>query len=384
MIMSEFFSTMESILQQTFLGISLSRFAVAFLVLLVSFILKKILNHLFFKAIFPLASKTRSRYDDQFFQAIRKPAEWLVVIIGTFAAIHILRLPVEPVDLRKGAIALFKVLVTFDVAWALFNLIGLIETFLEGWVSKTESTLDDQLLPFVRKCLRIFVIFLAVIMTIQNLGYSISGLLASLGIGGLAVALAAKDTLSNIFGSLMILLDRPFHVGDWVKAGDLEGIVEEVGFRSTKIRTFGKTQITVPNNVIANLAVDNISRRPNRRINFTVGVTYETKPDQMRQAIADIREMLGRHPAIDQEFILVNFTEFGSSSLDILVYCFTKTVVWKEYLEAREDVSLQIMDILDRLGLEIAFPSRSLYLRGTAEQHPDQGLTRLAQDLRTS
>jgi MscS family membrane protein len=377
--MSEFFTTMESVLQQTFLGISLGRFSVAFLVLLLSLILKKVLNHIFSKVLFPLASKTNSHYDDQFFQAIRKPAEWLVVIIGIFTAIHILRLPVEPVDLRHGAVSLFKVLVTFDVTWVLFNLIGLIETFLEGWVSKTESTLDDQLLPFVRKCLRIFVIFLAVIMTIQNLGYSISGLLASLGIGGLAVALAAKDTLSNIFGSLMILLDRPFHVGDWVKAGDLEGIVEEVGFRSTKIRTFGKTQITVPNNVIANLAVDNISRRPNRRINITVGVTYETKPEQMRQAVAGIREMLRAHPAIDQEFILVNFTEFGASSLDILVYCFTRTVVWADYLEAREDVNLKIMEILDGLGLEIAFPSRSIYFRGAAEEQPEPELAKLAQ-----
>ncbi|MGA7826415.1 MAG: mechanosensitive ion channel family protein [Geobacteraceae bacterium] len=376
--MSEFFNNMESVLQQTFLGISLGRFAVAFLVLIVALILRKVLHHIFDKVLFPLAAKTRSEYDDQFFQAIRKPAEWLVAIIGIFSAIHILQLPVEPIDLRRGAVSLFKVLVTFDVAWVLFNLIGLIDTFLEGWVSKTESTLDDQLLPFVRKCLRIFVIFLAVIMTIQNLGYSISGLLASLGIGGLAVALAAKDTLSNIFGSLMILLDRPFHVGDWIKAADLEGIVEEVGFRSTKIRTFAKTQITVPNNVIANLAVDNISRRPNRRINITVGVTYETKPEQMRQAVAGIREMLCNHPAIDQQFILVNFTEFGASSLDILVYCFTRTVVWAEYLAAREDVNLKIMDILDGLGLEIAFPSRSIYLRGVAEEQPEPELPKLA------
>jgi MscS family membrane protein len=382
--MSEFFATLESVLQQTFLGISLGRFASAFLIVMVAFVLKKVLNHIFFKVLFPLAAKTRSRYDDQFFQAIRKPAEWLVVIIGTFSAIQLLRLPVEPIDLRNGAVSLFKVLVTIDVAWVLFNLIGLVETFLEGWVSKTESTLDDQLLPFVRKCLRIFVIFLAVIMTIQNLGYSISGLLASLGIGGLAVALAAKDTLSNIFGSVMILLDRPFHVGDWVKAGDLEGIVEEVGFRSTKIRTFGKTQITVPNNVIANLAVDNISRRPNRRINITVGVTYETKPEQMRQAVAGIREMLCNHPAIDQDFILVNFTEFGASSLDILVYCFTRTVVWAEYLAAREDVNLKIMEILDGLGLEIAFPSRSIYLRGAAEEQPEAELAKLSQQLRAN
>ncbi len=366
--MSEFFATLELIFQETFLGISLSHFAGAFLTMIVALTLKKTVNYLFFKVIYPIAKKTRSRYDDLFFQSIRKPAEWLVVIIGAYIAIQILRLPVEPVNIKHGAIALIKLLATFDLAWVLYNFVGLLETFLEGWVSKTESTLDDHLLPFIRKSLRAFVIFLAVIMMIQNLGYSISGLLASLGIGGLAVALAAKDTLSNIFGSFMILLDRPFHVGDWVKAGDLEGIVEEVGFRSTKIRTFAKTQITVPNNVIANLAIDNISRRPQRRIKLNVGVTYETKPEEMRQAVSDIREMLAGHPAIDQEFFLVNFTEFGASSLDILVYCFTKTVVWKDYLDIREDVCLKIMTILEGLGLEIAFPSRSIYLRGTAEE----------------
>jgi MscS family membrane protein len=372
--MSEFFTALKSILQQTFLGISLSRFAGAFLILIVFLILKKIVSYLFDKVIFPLATKTRSRYDDQFFQAIRKPAEWLMVIIGLFIALHILRLPTEPFDLRSGAVSLFKVLVTFDVAWALFNLVGLIETFLSFWVSKTESTLDDQLLPFIRKTLRAFVIFLAVILTIQNLGYSISGLLASLGIGGLAVALAAKDTLSNIFGSLMILLDRPFHIGDWVKAGDLEGIVEEVGFRSTKIRTFAKTQITVPNSVIANVAVDNMSRRPRRRIKLTIGVTYESSPGQLRKAVASIREMLHNHQAIDQEFFLVNFTDFGASSLDILVYCFTRTTVWEEYLDAREDVCLKIMDILEELGMEIAFPSRSVYIRGAAGEQQEIGL----------
>jgi MscS family membrane protein len=370
-IMSEFFATLEAILQETFLGISLSRFAGAFLVLIAALVLKRIFGHIFVKVIFPLAARTKSRYDDQFLAAIRKPAEFLLVIIGLFIAAQILELPVAPVDLRRGAYALLKTLVTFDIAWALFNLVTLLETFLSGWVSRTESTLDDHLLPFIRKSLRVFIIFIAAIMTIQNLGYSISGLLASLGIGGLAVALAAKDTLSNIFGSLMIILDRPFHIGDWVKAGDMEGIIEEIGFRSTKIRTFAKTLITVPNNIIANLSVDNISRMPKRRIKLTVGVTYETGPEQMRQAVEAIRTMLRNHPAIDQDFFLVNFTDFNASSLDILVYCFTKTTVWGEYLDARQDVCLKIMDILEEHGMEIAFPSRSVYLRQAEEALPE-------------
>ena len=133
-------------------------------------------------------------------------------------------------------------------------------------------------------------------MAIQTFGYPITGVIASLGIGGLAFALAAKDSISNIFGSLMIIFDRPFHVGDWIKAGEMEGTVEEVGFRSTKIRTFAKTLISVPNNIIANMALDNYSRMPKRRIRLTVGVTYDTTPDQMREAVRRIRELLKDSP----------------------------------------------------------------------------------------
>jgi MscS family membrane protein len=362
--MHDLFTTLDAIWHETFLGISAGRFASAFLVLIGALILKKVFAHLFSNIIFPLAARTRSRYDDEFLRHIKKPAEFLVVVIGLCVALQILRLPIEPVNLRRGAQSLLKALVTFDIAWALFNLVGLLETFLTGWVNKTESTLDDHLLPFIRKSLRAFIIFLAVIMAIQNMGYSISGLLASLGIGGLAMALAAQDTLSNIFGSLMIILDRPFYLGDWIRSGEIEGVVEEVGFRSTKIRTFAKTLITVPNNVIANLAIDNFSRMPKRRIKLNVGVTYETGPAQMRRAVSSIREMLTNHPAIHQEFFLVNFTDFGASSLDIMVYCFTTTTIWEEYLDTRQDVCLKIMDILAGLGLEIAFPSHSVYLRG--------------------
>jgi len=161
----------------------------------------------------------------------------------------------------------------------------------------------------------------------------------------------------------MIILDRPFKVGDWIKTGDLEGTVEELGFRSTRIRTFAQTVITVPNNLIANQSIDNISRMPKRRVMMTVGVTYETTPDQMREAVSRIRELLENHDAVDQEFMLVNFTDFGASSLDILVYCFTSTTVWAEYNAARQDICLKIMDTLEGLGLEIAFPSRSIYMR---------------------
>ena len=179
------------------------------------------------------------------------------------------------------------------------------------------------------------------------------------------MALAAKDTLANVFGSVMIIIDRPFHIGDLVKTKDLEGIVEEVGFRSTKIRTLDGSLISVPNSTITNMAIDNCSRMTARRIRMTIGVAYETTTDQLRQAVEMTRTMLASQEKIDPQRIVVRFTEFGASSLDILgQLLYRRYTTTPEYLAVREEVCLRIMEILEKAGVEIAFPSRSLYLRG--------------------
>jgi MscS family membrane protein len=350
-------------MKSEFLGITIGQYATALGVLLTAYIAKKFFAYIFIKAILPLAQKTKGELDDLFLASLQKPSEFFVLLIGLFIAQQVLNLPSEPVDIAHFSTAFLKALVIFDVGWFLFNLVDMVNHYLTKWAAKTESTLDDHLAPLLRKSLRIFIVIMASLMAIQTFGYPVTGVLASLGIGGLAFALAAKDTVSNIFGSLMIIFDRPFHVGDWIRAGDLEGTVEEVGFRSTKIRTFSKTLISVPNNIIANMALDNFSRMPKRRIRLTVGVSYDTTPMQIREAVNRIREVLKKHSAIDQDFFLVNFTDFGASSLDIMVYCFTTTTIWEEYLEARQDICLKIMETLEALGLEIAFPSTTVYLR---------------------
>jgi MscS family membrane protein len=354
---------MTELMNAEFLGISMGRYAAALGIVLVALIGKKLFAYMFNRVILPLAGKSKKELDDRFLACVQKPAEFLVLLLGLFIAVEVLRLPIEPYNLHKAALTGLKALSIFAVAWFLFNLVELIDHYLKIWTDRTESTLDDHLAPLIRKSLRIFIVIMALLMAIQSFGYPVTGIIASLGIGGLAFALAAKDTVSNIFGSLMIIFDRPFQVGDWVQAGDMEGTVEEIGFRSTKIRTFAKTLISVPNNVIANMPLNNYSRMPKRRIRMNIGITYSTTPAQMREAVDQIRTMLKTHPAIDQEFFLVNFTDFGASSLDIMVYCFTSTTVWGEYLDAREDVCLKIMDILDDLGLEMAFPSRTVYLQ---------------------
>lgn len=362
---------LQRLMEQSILGISLLRILAGFGILLLALLLKRIIAHLFTKSLFKAAQKTSAQMDNLLLKSLNKPAEFLVVVIGVYLSLQILALPNEPINLQGIAANLLQILITFNLAWFCYNLVAIFEHWLSHWAEKTESVLDDQLIPFARKTVRVFIVILALLFLAQNLGYSVSGVVASLGIGGLAVALAAKDSISNIFGSLMIILDRPFIIGDWIQAGDMEGDVEDVGFRSTRIRTFAKTQISVPNSVLMNMSINNYSRMPKRRIKLTVGITYATTPAQMRQAVEAIRQMLHEHPAIDQEFSLVNFTDFGASSLDILVYCFTTSTKWAEYLASRQDICLKIMEILEQLGLEVAFPSRTLYMHDMNEDQAE-------------
>lgn len=356
--------------QETLFGIEVWRYVTAGGILLLALLLKRVFAHLFSKVAFPFAEKTETIYDDLFLAAIKKPLELLFVIGGLFIGIQVLQLPAEPVNARHFAYALLKLLITFDVAWAAYNLVSLVEIYLSQWVSNTESDLDDHLLPFVRKFLRVSVVVVAVLLVIQNLGFSIAGLLASLGIGGLAVALAAKDTIANIFGSFMIIVDRPFRIGDVIRYGDIEGKVEEVGFRSTKIRTPDKTLVSVPNSVVTNVAVNNLSMITQRRVRVTLGLTYDTTPQQLRSAVERIRTLLTEHPGVDGDGLLVHFTDFGASSLDIMVQYYTVTTVLGEHLALREELHLRTMDILEELGLSFAFPSRTVYLHGAESSRP--------------
>ena len=359
---------------QTLFAIKYSQYGFALLAVLVALASKRLLAFLLTKLLEPLTRRTANDLDDQLLACVRKPLELLFLIVGLFVAVQILQLPTEPTDVRAGAFAVLRALIAVAGGWALFNMAGVFGQYLEALSAKTENDLDDHLVPFVRKSLRVLIVILAGIMVIQNLGYSTSGLLASLGIGGMALAFASKDALANVFGSLMIIFDRPFKVGDAVTAGDMEGVVEEVGFRSTKIRTFNKSVISVPNNIIANMPINNITQSNMRRIRMTIGVTYDSTPAQLRELTGRIRTLLSEHPALAPDAVQVNFTDFGASSLDILIQCFTITPNWNEYMEVREDVCLKIMESLEELGLQFAFPSRTVYLHPAADDPPRSSL----------
>ncbi|KIG13366.1 Small-conductance mechanosensitive channel [Enhygromyxa salina] len=245
-------------------------------------------------------------------------------------------------------------------------------TALWGTQAKsTDDTFDDQLVPVVKTLSKISILIVGVLVIVQNLGGEVGSVLAGLGIGGAAIALASKDTIANLFGSIVIFIDRPFQIGDWVEIGDQEGTVEAVGLRVTRIRTFANSLITVPNSALTTTAINNWSRMRKRRIKLTLGVTYSATPEQLQEGVKQIREVLEGDTRVSQDFMLVNFTNFGASSLDIFVYAFTTTTRWDEYMQVRQELLLEFMRRFRSVGLSFAFPSQSLYVESLPPGAPD-------------
>ncbi len=341
---------------------TLYRFGIAFGIILGALAVRTLSLYLLSHYVLRLTQLTDTDIDDLVIKALRRPLDAGIVLVGIYLAIQSFK-PSPQVLEWTGT--LFSVLFLVLLAWLTLRLVNVLTYWLQGWAERVESPLADQLAPLIGQAAKVLIGILVFLMIIQNMGYSISGLIATLGVGGLAVALAAQKTLSDFFGSIMLLIDRPFVVGDWIKSPDsgIEGTVERIGFRSTRIRTFEQTLITVPNSRLADFVTDNISRRGGRRVWITVGVTYDTKADEMREAVKRIEDILKEHSEVSKEFfLLVYFTDFGDHSLEIMVYYFTKSIAWADYLRIREDVNLKIMDALEEMGLSIAFPTRTVHL----------------------
>jgi MscS family membrane protein len=295
-------------------------------------------------------------------QAAEDPARWALITLGTFAALETLPLPRAPLDLRH---LVETMMLAASLAFAIWFGLGLVDAVADLWARRaalTETPFDDTLVPVARKSAKVFLVVAGSVMIVQNLGYSVGSLLAGFGIGGAALALASKDTIANVFGSVVIFLDRPFYVGDWIEIGEQEGTVEEVGLRVTRVRTFANSLITIPNAQLTTMSINNWSRMRKRRIMLTLGLTYDTTPAQLTRAVAAIRQVLRDDPRICQDFSLVNFTDLGAHSLDIFVYAFTTTTNWAEHLQIREDVLLAFMTAIADLGLQFAFPTQTLHV----------------------
>jgi len=312
--------------------------------------------------------KTQNLYDDALLDAARKPLTWAIWLVGISWAAESTGGEAAQADVFEYVDEIREVGIIALLAWFSVRFISFVEKHISDG-SYRENPADPTTATAIGKLIRASVIITAVLMVMQTLGFSISGVLAFGGVGGIAVGFAARDLLANFFGAIMVFLDRPFSVGDWIRSPDqsIEGTVEEIGWRLTRIRTFDARPLYVPNATFTSISVENPSRMTNRRIKETIGVRY-SDVGVLEDILRDVKDMLRNHEAIDQrKTLMVNFNEFGPSSLDFFIYTFTRTTVWAEYHEIKQDVLLKIAAIIQSHGAEIAFPTRTVVLEPEPE-----------------
>jgi MscS family membrane protein len=343
-------------------GIEIMDMLFAFGIILLTLTLRMVLNRYIFKKIMKLAEKTSHDYDDLLLEAILPPVSAGVLATGFYYALRQLPFQPENWNWQETLSQSYRIALSLVAVWGVFRLADFVAKLISRMISRSDPDMAQQFAPLIRQALRWTVAIIGAILIVQNLGYSVGSLLAGVGIGGLAIALAAQETLANFFGTIVMFTDRPFKVGHWIKFADGEGTIEEIGFRSTRIRTFANSLIVVPNKLLTGGSVENWSAMNKRRVKAYIGLTYDSPPERVEELVKRVRLMLEGDSDVRQDFMLVNFTDFNAYSLDVLVYYFTVTTVWAEYLAVRQKINLEIMKIVHELELQFAFPSQTLYL----------------------
>jgi len=329
------------------------------IVLLAGWIVHRAVLPLLEVAARPLVRTRYTEVSPQLLHTTLRPVGLLVMVLVWWAGVRLLGLSTGAQAVLLGVL---KLLATAVAVWAAYRLIDLVMQHWAARAAVTATRLDDVLVPLLRKTLKVAVVAFGIIFVARALGARVDALLAGVGLGGLALGLAAQDTLKNFFGSVNVVLDRPFQVGDWVKVGDIEGTVESVGLRSTRIRTFYNSEVTVPNAEIMNARIDNMGRRRYRRIRCYISVTYSTTPEQLEAFCEGIRELIRRHPYTRKDYYHVYVNQFAASSIDILLYCFHETPDWGTELRERHRLFVDIVRLAKRLGVEFAFPTQTVHL----------------------
>lgn len=339
-------------------------FAVVVAALVAALFIKRVINKLEVKA-----RKTENPWDDALVCALRQRVRYLILVLGLSNAAEIAGRQTEA-TLFDSIDTIRYVLIVMIFAWGLMAFVSEFEnTIIKRTLAKKERV-DQTTIHAIGRLVRTAVLITASLVILQTLGFSISGVLAFGGVGGIVVGFAAKDLLANFFGGFMIYLDRPFSVGDWIRSPDrqIEGTVEKIGWRLTTIRTFDKRPLYVPNAIFTTIAVENPSRMSHRRIYETIGLRYADIP-QMEKIVQYVKDMLTSHEEIDAtQTMIVNFNAFSDSSVDFMVYTFTKTTNWVHFHQVKENVLLEISKIIEANGAEIAFPTSTLLLESMVDK----------------
>jgi MscS family membrane protein len=362
---------MNDFLHKEFLDNSVENILWAFGTLVIGLIALRFLGYLVVK----LLSKRLNRYTDEdhfdiFYNILKKPLHQLFLLIIIYIAASFLHYPEEwdlkPIHefgLRMIIAKTYSFILGFNITWLIVKFTDCIAYILKEKAEKTDSKQDDQLVPFITDISKVIIWIFGILVVISNVfNINVGSLVAGLGIGGLAVALAAQETLENLLGSFTIFLDKPFMVGDLVTVNGITGTVERVGLRSTRIRTLEKSYVTVPNKKMINAELDNLTLRTSRRVDFMIGLVYGTKHSDMQNIINEVQHLIDNHPQTSDTDNIVRFFEFANSSLNIRVIYFVNTMDWNVFLDVKQEINFKIMEIVEKNNTSFAFPSTSVYI----------------------
>lgn len=327
-----------------------------------------------------LTEKSKNNWDDKIINAIDTYVGRLSSAVIWLIGLHFLAFEGNLENILDIGL---KVIISLHVIQIVYQLVDVFSDFLNVKAQETEFPLDDQMVAMIRKTLRLFTIVFGVLIAIQNLGINVMSVLAGLGLGGLAFALAAKDACANLFGSIMILMDKPFKVGDSISVSGLDGTVEEIGFRSTKIRTFYSSLVSIPNASLANANIDNLGRRKYRRTNVQLGLTYQTTTQEMEAFLEGCKNILKSNEYVVKDNYHVSFHSYGDSSLNVLLYFFLDVPDWGLELVEKQKIYLSIMKLAGDIGVSFAFPSQSLYIESTPEKPLEEVKVKSLDELKT-
>lgn len=347
-------------LSNVIFGIPIGNLFMAIFVFLLFLLFRRLFTYIVLGFLQRSARYTKTYYDDRIISALKDPVRFAFIIIGLHVFFSLLLIEAETIK------NILNTLIVYNIFWAILAVTEALRELVYDFAERFSKDLSKEIGNFILAILKVLIAGVGLGAMLQVWGINVTALIASLGIGGLAFALAAKDTAANLFGSFSVLADKSIRIGEWIKVNGVEGTVEDIGMRTTKIRSFGKSLITVPNQIIANNPIENFSRRGIRRIKMRIGLTYDTSGDQVSKIVDEIKYMLHNHEGIStKDTLLVNFESFGDSALNIFIYTFTATANWQKYLDIREDVHLKIMKIVEENGSSFAFPSQTIYMDNT-------------------
>ena len=385
--LESFWQQVRTVWESGVFGMSIGDIVIALSIFLGFLFARRIFFRTVTASLRALTRRTKNTLDDLLLEAIENPIEFAFVVVGIYVAAHSTPLPEHVSDILGS---LVRSLIAFTIFWAIFRALDPLSVLFDRAIGLFGSTsMHETMKEFFVKLAKFVVVCVGATAVFQEWGFNVAAVLGSLGLVGMAVALGAQDFIKNMFAGLTIFLDRMFEKGNWIKTPDVEGNVEDIGFRATKIRQFDKALVTIPNSKLASEALINFSRMTQRRIYWSIGVEYRTTQEQLRAIVKDISSYIRGNPDFETDpkktktFIFID--SFGPSSIDIMLYCFTKTTAWGEWLSIKEALAYNVKSIVEGHGAGFAFPSTSLYVEtlpfgkpepfpmsGKQVPHPDQ------------